>query len=324
MAAVAVLVPAYNHAAYVAEAVRSVDGDVEIVAVDDCSTDGTYDVLRSLVAEVPALRVYRNERNAGGVATVLRALAETTAPYVTVLASDDRWLPGRVDRQLALLEAGAQWSFGRAWVIDAAGARVGTEPQGPPPDADGMLRTLLRGQGVYAPTLMYRRDLLERIGGLSQALWEDLVVTLRFAALGEPAFVPEPLVEYRVHGANVHLDQLARGLHVTAHVEAVASLLAWPDLPAAARPVAEAHAEAWAVLARLQRGEPPRPRSAPRAALDGVVRRQARDLVREIGSAELRRFEVALRLAGCHGGARAIADVRGGPIWRRALRRLVR
>jgi glycosyltransferase involved in cell wall biosynthesis len=317
---VACLVPAYNHEAYVADAVASVlaaGGPVEVVAVDDASTDGTYDVLRSLTG----ITVLRNERNLGAVATVERAIAATTAPYLTVLASDDRWLPGRLAAQLPVLEAGAAWSFGPAHVIDGAGRRTSTTPQGPPPDRDGMLATLLGGQGIYAPALMYRRDFLTRIGGLQHGRWEDLATTLRFAALAEPVFVAEPLVEYRVHGANVHLTYVRRREHATAHAEAIRSLLSWAALPEAARPTVAAHAEVWALLERLVAGERVTPRAVTRAALDGVVRRQAADLVRDVDGDVLRRFEVALRLAGARDAARAIADVRGGPLWRRALRK---
>lgn len=323
MPLVACLVPAYNHAAYVAEALTSVIGqpEVEVVAVDDASTDGTWDVLRTFAG--PDVKVLRNERNVGGVATVLRAFAESSAPYVTVLASDDRWLPGRAATQLALLEAGAEWSYARAAVIDSAGAPVHAEPQGWPPDPDGMLPMLLRGQAIYAPTLMYRRTLLERIGGLSQALWEDLVVTLRFAALAEPAYVDEPLVEYRVHGGNVHLDLLERGLHIGAHLEAVRTLVSWADLPGAARPVVAEYLRVWEALAALKEGRVEL-RGVSRRALDGVAARQAYDLVREIDGAVLRRFEAALLLRGCRRGAAAIGDVRGGPLVRRVVRKVAR
>jgi glycosyltransferase involved in cell wall biosynthesis len=323
----ACVMPAYNHAAYVEEAVRSAldhsEGLVEMVAVDDASSDGTYDVLAALAAEYDDLTVLRNERNLGGVATVMRALDATRAPYVTALASDDRWLPGRARTQLDLLESGAEWSFGPAYVVDAAGARVYDEAYGPPPEADGMLRTLLRGQAIYAPTLMYRRDLLDRVGGLSQLLWEDLAVTLRFAALGEPAYLPEPLVEYRVHGANVHLGIVARREHVTAQTEAVRSLAAWPGLPIRHRRVVGDHLAVWNELERYAAGDRRLAglRRVDARVLDGVVRRQAHDLVRDVPGDDVLKLEALLWARGARSAARAVADVRGGSLWLRATRR---
>jgi glycosyltransferase involved in cell wall biosynthesis len=327
---VTVAVPAYNHAAYVAEAVHSIldenaDGTVHVVAVDDVSSDGTYDVLLALAKELPHLTVLRNERNLGSAATLMRGLAGSESPYVAALASDDRWTPGRLAKQLAVLESGAQWSFGQAHVIDATGARTSTEPQGPPPDPDGMLRTLLRGQAIYAPTLMYRRDFLHRAGGVNDAMLEDLAVTLRFASLAEPAFVPEPLLEYRVHGTNVHLTIAQRRLHFAAHAEAVRSLLAWDGLPAEHRAVVTEHARVWLWLegfsdrtARV--GEL---RGLDRATLDAVVRRQAPEIVAKLPGDDVLRLEVALRLRGATGAARAIAGIRG-PLARRAVNRAVR
>ncbi|MDT7537956.1 MAG: hypothetical protein QOI82_1541 [Actinomycetota bacterium] len=318
------LIPAYNHAAYVEEAVRSVlddaDKDVEVIAVDDRSEDGTHDVLLALARGEQRLSVLRNDANQGAAATLGRALAEARGKYVTVLASDDRSVPGRLAQQLDVMESGASWSFGQAHVIDAHGARTSTEPQGPPPEPDGMLRTLLRGQAIYAPTLMYRRELLDSVGGVVQAMWEDLATTLRFAALSEPVFLAQPLIEYRVHGANLHLDVLQAKRHMAAHQEAVRLLLGWSALPAAARPVALDHAAAWDALAALADSRRPALRAASRAALNGVVRRQAKDLLRDIDADRLRAFEIQLRIRGAHDAARAIAELRG-PLMLRALRK---
>jgi glycosyltransferase involved in cell wall biosynthesis len=327
---VTVVVPAYNHARYVADAVRSVldenaDGTVEVVAVDDASRDGTFDVLQRLARDLPHLTVLRNDTNLGAAATYMRGLASSSAPYVAGLASDDRWTSGRLHRQLPLLESGAQWSFGQAHVIDANGAVTSSAPQGPPPDADGMLRTLLRGQAIYAPTLMYRRDLLDRVGGVRAEVLEDLATTLRFAAVAEPVFVAAPLIEYRVHGTNVHLDIARRGMHFAVHAAAVRTLLDWPGLAPDVRPVVTEHARVWQFLAGYEAGTARAGglRGLHRATLDGVVRRQAHDLVDRLPPDRVLRLELALRLRGARAGARAIGDIRGS-LPRRVIRRAMR
>ncbi len=327
MTLVSCLVPAYNHEQYVGETVRSIladaAGEVEVVAVDDASSDGTYGVLTGLAQEFPELVVLRNERNLGATATVMRAFDASTSPFITGLASDDRWLPGRLRTQLDALESGGQWSYGRAHVIDTAGHRLTAEAQGPAPDADGMLRTLLRGQAIYAPTLMYRRDLLERVGGLQEGLWEDLAATLRFACVAEPGFHTEALVEYRLHDANVHSGIVDRGLHFRAHAEAVRSLSRWTELPSAYRPAVADHLAVWEVLERYAAGDRVLRGlwRADRQVVDGVMRRQAPDLVRDLAPDQVLRLELTLQLRGARDGARAIADLRGGPVGRRALRK---
>jgi glycosyltransferase involved in cell wall biosynthesis len=102
-----VVVIGYNDAAHVADAVRSALGQGaavgEVVAVDDCSTDGSGELLDRLAAEDPRLRVVRRETNSGGCGSPRNTgIDAVTMPYVMFLDSDDVLPPGAVD---ALLRA---------------------------------------------------------------------------------------------------------------------------------------------------------------------------------------------------------------------------
>lgn len=104
--AVTVVVIGYNDASHIADAVRSALAQgpavAEVVAVDDCSTDGTGDVLESLAAAEPRLRVVRRTENSGGCGTPRNAgIRAATCPYVMFLDSDDVLPPGAVDALLA-------------------------------------------------------------------------------------------------------------------------------------------------------------------------------------------------------------------------------
>ncbi|MFE1249726.1 glycosyltransferase [Streptomyces sp. NPDC058741] len=112
LAGIAVVVIGYDDAAHVADAVRSAldQGPAvrEVVAVDDCSADGSADVLGRLAAAEPRLRVIRRRANSGGCGTPRNTgLDAVTSPYVMFLDSDDVLPPGAAD---ALLDAarGAQ------------------------------------------------------------------------------------------------------------------------------------------------------------------------------------------------------------------------
>ncbi|MEU6910354.1 glycosyltransferase family 2 protein [Streptomyces coeruleorubidus] len=104
---VAVVVIGYDDAAHVTDAVRSAlaQGPAvrEVVAVDDCSTDGSAGLLDRLAASEPRLKVIRRRANSGGCGTPRNTgLDAVTSPYVMFLDSDDVLPPGAVD---ALLDA---------------------------------------------------------------------------------------------------------------------------------------------------------------------------------------------------------------------------
>ncbi|HEX8910946.1 MAG TPA: glycosyltransferase [Humisphaera sp.] len=97
---VSVIIPAYNAAPYVGRAIESALGqslgDLEVVVVDDASTDETCDVVRGVTD--PRVRLLRNERNAGAAASRNRATDAATGRWLALLDADDWFAPGRLDR----------------------------------------------------------------------------------------------------------------------------------------------------------------------------------------------------------------------------------
>ncbi|MCB0792008.1 MAG: glycosyltransferase family 2 protein [Flavobacteriales bacterium] len=104
---VSVLVPVYNKAAYVEEAVRSVlDGtwrDLEVIAVDDASTDGSAQVLERITD--PRLRIVRHAANRGPAAAANTGIDAAHGEYIVRLDADDIAVPERVAKQVALMDA---------------------------------------------------------------------------------------------------------------------------------------------------------------------------------------------------------------------------
>ncbi|UCE30070.1 MAG: glycosyltransferase family 2 protein, partial [Burkholderiales bacterium] len=93
---VSVVMPAYNHEAYVAEAIASALGqpiDLELVVVDDGSTDRTAEIVAAI--DDPRIRLVR-QANAGSHAAINRGIALARGRYVSILNSDDRYVPGRL------------------------------------------------------------------------------------------------------------------------------------------------------------------------------------------------------------------------------------
>jgi glycosyltransferase involved in cell wall biosynthesis len=107
---VSVVVPIYNQAPFIRETVDSVlaqeHPNVELVLSDDASTDGTLDILREYEHRHPdRVLVVASERNTGIAGAFNRALDAHTGEYIAWLGGDDVMLPGKLSRQVALLEA---------------------------------------------------------------------------------------------------------------------------------------------------------------------------------------------------------------------------
>lgn len=213
---VSVVVPAYNQAAYLHEALTSAlqqtVTDLEIIVVDDGSTDGTRAVCEGL-GDARLRYLYQDNDRTMGLGARNQAMLEARGEWIALLDQDDRWAPDKLEKQLRRVadqpEVGAV--FCRARFIDAAGNASG-EQQGELPEGD-VFHALLGRNRYHAPTGMFRRALLPAIGlphawvGLADhALW--LAVSRRT----QVAVVDELLVDYRVHALGYQAQQRRAGL----------------------------------------------------------------------------------------------------------------
>lgn len=209
---VSVLMPCFNHERYVAAAVDSVwrqtHRPLELVAVDDGSSDRTFDLLTELAARSPLpMRVHR-QANQGVAAALNAALRRAGGAWLSVLASDDAYVETKIERQLAAVSArpGSLAVHSDYLCIGAEGDPRGAFQGSRLPPAEGECRRdLLEGRRtVYPVSLMVRRDALVAAGGWDESYaHEDWPLILRLAARGEIAYRPEQLVLRRVHPENL-------------------------------------------------------------------------------------------------------------------------
>lgn len=205
---VSVLLPVHNGGRFLDEALRSVLGQthrrLEVIAVDDGSTDGSLAVLRAWAHRDERVRVLVNGA-AGGVAAALnQALERAQGPLVARMDADDVCHPRRLERQLALLAARPEVGACGTGIthVDGRGrplpSLLTTVPQGP----RGVRICAAISTPVFHPTVVMRTDLLRERGGYDErAVLEDLDLWLRCADV-DMVNLPEPLLRYRVHGAN--------------------------------------------------------------------------------------------------------------------------
>ena len=199
--AVSVLMSVYDGAPWVRDAVTSVLAqtltDLELIVIDDGSTDATPDVLASL--RDPRLRVERRARQ-GLTLALNRALELARAPLLARLDADDLALPERLARQRRFLDANPQVGLlgTGAREIDLAGREVSIVR--PPADDAAIRRVLIRANPFVHSTVMMRRSALERAGGYDPAfaVAQDYDLWMRLAGVTRLANLPEPLVIRRL------------------------------------------------------------------------------------------------------------------------------
>jgi glycosyltransferase involved in cell wall biosynthesis len=114
---VTVLMPVYNAAPHLLEAVNSIltgsFADLELLAIDDGSTDESLEILRSIAD--PRLRVVRNSGNQGVIATLNRGLDLAEGDFVARMDADDISMPDRLARQVAFMEANPEIGLSGTW-----------------------------------------------------------------------------------------------------------------------------------------------------------------------------------------------------------------
>ena len=153
--------------------------DLELLVVDDGSTDGTQDVVRGLAD--PRLRLIETPRNMGASAARNLGIAEARAPWVAFQDSDDEWLPLKLEKQMArLLAPGAGFVAGYCGMMilgevdGAAGAGRLSARYFPAPEQTelegDLLEPLLRASLISTQTLVARTDRLREIGGFDPDL----------------------------------------------------------------------------------------------------------------------------------------------------------
>lgn len=229
-ASVTIVVPVFNGRAYVAEAIDSVlaqdHASLEIIVVDDGSTDDTLAIVERFADRVTVLR----QANAGQSAALTAGWARASVDLLGYLCADDRLRPGAVAvTARALVDSrDAVLAYPDFGLIDATSSPTGMVT---PPDYD---ERLLFGHlhCLPGPGALFRRDAYQRAGPWDASLRQvpDLDFLLRLALLGPFVRVPQVLADYRRHaGAATYRPATAERADEPVHV--VERYFARPDLP---------------------------------------------------------------------------------------------
>jgi glycosyltransferase involved in cell wall biosynthesis len=228
MPLVSVVMPVRNGAAHLAEAVDSILAQslaaLELIVVDDGSTDRTPAILQEAAARDPRLRV--ESRPAGGIVAALNeGLALARSPLIARMDADDVAEPNRLVRQVEALEANPSVALlGSAYrVIDRDGRPLRTVDL--PTSAEEVRAALPRSNCIAHPTVLMRREAVLAAGGYRAAFpyCEDYDLWLRLSERADLINLPDRLLRYREHaGQSTIRDLEAR---VSGEVRAVGAAL---------------------------------------------------------------------------------------------------
>jgi glycosyltransferase involved in cell wall biosynthesis len=228
---VSICVPSFNHARYLPAALESAlsqsYSNIEIIVVDDGSTDDSLEIAQSYAAKYPALiKVFTHpgQRNLGISATVNLGFQMARGEYYSGLPSDDLLYPDKIERQVRFLKnnPSVDWVYGYADLIDASGKRLaarGLLGEDITRDANPLER-LVKKNVIPGMAVLMRRKSIEQIGPHDEALvYSDWDFWIRLLAHSKAGFIDRPLVRYRVHGRNTSFGadlnlSIRRGLEV--------------------------------------------------------------------------------------------------------------
>lgn len=202
---VSVICLCYNHGEFLKEALNSVFEQtyekIQIIVIDDASTDGSQGLLKSFLSERDDVRLILNQSNQGNCKSFNRALGEATGKYIVDLATDDVMTPTRVARQVAYFQGLGQ-EYGVVYSdfvpIDTDGnALIGGQK-----DADklsgNLFNDLVKRYFIAPPTMMIKKEVFDYLGGYDEELaYEDFDFWVRSSHRYKYAYLDEKLTKIR-------------------------------------------------------------------------------------------------------------------------------
>jgi len=207
---VSVVMAAYNGARHLREAVDSILGqsltDLELIVVDDASTDATPQILSEYVAQDARVSVLTNDSNQGPFVSGNRGLAAARAPLIARMDADDISHPDRMLRQATFLEANPDHMLvGNSYrAIDDTGAAQYLKVK--PTDAFGVRWTMRFRCPIEHPGAMFRASFPDGTPvryDESHPIAQDFELFVRLTDAGKAAILPEVLFSYRTHPTNI-------------------------------------------------------------------------------------------------------------------------
>ncbi len=206
---VSIICLCYNQERFVKEAIDSVFSqtwpNIELVVVDDASTDGSAARIKETIAGHNNVRFVSMKENVGNCAAFNEGLKYASGEFLIDLAADDMLMPSRVEKGVEdLWRAGDRYgvTFSDGLLISEDGSLIGKHsdrfPHDEVPTGD-VYREVIRRYFICSPTVMFKREVIDHLGGYDADLsYEDFDFWVRSSRKFYYSYVPECLVKKRI------------------------------------------------------------------------------------------------------------------------------
>lgn len=222
MPKVSVCIPTYNQGRFIGQAIQSVleqsFQDFELIIVDNCSTDNTQEVVKSFSDK--RIKYFRNNTNIGGGKNWNKAISLATGGYISILHSDDFYLPGILEAESQVLDlnpnVGLVYSACR--VISEKGEELFVYPLFYSDYINkgiSELKTLLFNDHIPVPTVMVRKECYKKLGGFwidNFNIAGDYEMWMRICLYYDIAYISKVLACYRIHKSQSVPEIIRTGL----------------------------------------------------------------------------------------------------------------
>lgn len=201
---ISVVMAAFNAEKYLREAMDSIlaqtYGDLELIVLDDKSTDGSLQILKEYAAADPRVVVLENEQNMGLTKSLNKGLAVAKGEYIARMDADDISVPDRFAKQVAFLDSHPDYSF-----VSCIGRYIDEEGREEqlrlfPETHEEICAMMPKVDAVMHPGVMFRREDIARIGNYCEdfRVVQDYDLWFRGMAAGYKFYnIQEPLVLFR-------------------------------------------------------------------------------------------------------------------------------
>ncbi|HVX52773.1 MAG TPA: glycosyltransferase family 2 protein [Chitinophagaceae bacterium] len=207
MPKVAVVMATYNGEKFLKEQLDSIlqqtYRNIEIIIVDDCSTDGTPGILQSYAGRNRGISIHRNKENIGYIKNFEKAIQLATAEYIALCDQDDIWHPQKIEILMNNIQE-ASVVYCNSELIDDKGNSLNRKMTDMKnlESYDDCLAFLI-GNGVFGHAQLVRKSLAVKAIPFPEDCPHDWVLPFIASFSGIVKFVDEPLVKYRQHATNI-------------------------------------------------------------------------------------------------------------------------